>query len=435
MKHNLGLFFIFIAGLLVAACAGDDEAKLPGKRIPVLLGNLQVEPDPTLQDVPIALPKPSQNNGWPQYGGFSDHANYHLALGDELKEIWSISAGSFNQLKGEIVQPVIADRKLFVLDQNYHLRAFDIKDGRLIWEFKLDVPDEDDNIMGGGIAYHQGRVYVATGYRGGYAIDAKTGQLIWDIMFESPIRAPPTIGGGRMVVITLDNQARAYDLVDGSLVWRHFGISESAGLRGGAAAAIDENITIFAYSSGEIFAVRTLDGRVLWEENLASLQPLNALANLADIKGNPVIDRGVVYVVGHAGRMLAIDASTGVRAWERAIGGVEMPWAAGDYVFVVDLEATLIALTRRGGRVHWRRFLAKYEDADAQDHKIHWHGPVLAGDRLLLSNNMGEIISISPYDGDVLGMIRLAKPIVLPPIVSDRTLYIVQEGGTITAYR
>ena len=118
---------------------------------------------------------------------------------------------------------------------------------------------------------------------------------------------------------------------------------------------------VVPYSSGEIFALRVENGRVIWSDNLAALRGLNQISSLADIRGRPVIDRGLVLAISHSGRMVAIDQRTGGRAWDRDIGGVEMPWVAGDFIYLVTNESELVGLTRRGGRVRWIRPLPRFE--------------------------------------------------------------------------
>jgi outer membrane protein assembly factor BamB len=66
---------------------------------------------------------------------------------------------------------------------------------------------------------------------------------------------------------------------------------------------------------------------------------------------------------------------------------------------------------------------------------VRWSGPVLAGERLLLASDQGEVASVSPYDGRVLGKARLRGPVTLPPVVADGTVYLLTDGGELLAYR
>ena len=166
-------------------------------------------------------------------------------------------------------------------------------------------------------------------------------------------KAAPTVSGGRLYVVTIDNQLNVLDADSGEKKWTHTAISESAGLLGGGSVAVDGSTVAVPYSSGEIFAMRAENGRVVWSDNLTAIRRIDAMASLAHIRGSPVIDRGVVYAISHSGRLVAIDQRSGARIWERSIGGVDMPWVAGEFIFVLSNENEIYCLTRQGGRVRW----------------------------------------------------------------------------------
>ena len=104
-------------------------------------------------------------------------------------------------------------------------------------------------------------------------------------------------------------------------------------------AAVSGETVIAPYTSGEIFALRVQNGQVGWSDVLSRSGHVTALSALDDIAGRPVIDRGVVYAISQSGLMAAFSVNTGERLWSRDIGGIQTPWAAGDYVYVLDNAA------------------------------------------------------------------------------------------------
>ena len=62
---------------------------------------------------------------------------------------------------------------------------------------------------------------------------------------------------------------------------------------------------------------------------------ITALSEIDDIAGRPVVDRELVFAISHSGVMAAIQLDKGDRQWSRDIGGIQTPWVAGDYVFVI----------------------------------------------------------------------------------------------------
>ena len=132
---------------------------------------------------------------------------------------------------------------------------------------------------------------------------------------------------------------------------------------------------------------------------------------------------------------MSIDLRTGERVWTRNIAGVQTPWVAGDFIYVLTLDAEVAAVSRRDGRVRWVRQLRRYKDQEDREGRLEWSGPVLAGDRLIAVSNLGHVIAISPYDGEVLGYIKIPAGTYVPPVVADRSLYLLTKGSELLVYR
>ena len=163
------------------------------------------------------------------------------------------------------------------------------------------------------------------------------------------------------------------------------------------------------FTSGELVGLRLDNGRPVWNESLVGpRREARAFGNLADIRGRPVIDRGLVLAMGSAGTLTAIDLRSGQRQWERNIGGNQTPWVAGRFVFVVTGSADVAALERDTGKVKWVTPLSQYQD-EKRRKPIMWGGPVLASDRLLVGGSTGEMLSLSPYTGEIIGKLDIGS--------------------------
>lgn len=415
---------------------GGKKPPLPGERIAVMLLERKLDPDPRIADLQVVLPRPYTNAAWSQSGGSPSHTLHHLTLGAQPKQAWSVDIGrGSGKQRALLSTPVVADGHIYTMDVEYRVTALRLKGGAESWRYEPKVPDEDEDTFGGGLAYDDGRIFVTTGYGDVFALDAKTGALVWREKVSGPMRSAPTATGGRVYVITIDNQLSVLDATNGRKQWGHSAISESAGLLGGSSVAVSGSTVIVPYSSGELFAMRAENGRVVWSDNLTAVRRVDAMANLAHIRGNPVIDRGAVFAISHSGRMVAIDQRSGARVWERNIGGVDTPWVAGDFVYVLSNENEVFCLTRRGGRIRWVQSLPRFENPKKKKDPIRWSGPVLAGDRLVLASSKGEVMTISPYSGDLLGKLELPDDVFLPPVVAADTILFLTEDAELIAFR
>ncbi len=428
--------FILVAVLALGACDTVDKIPLEGERISVLQLQKDIAPNPALQETPVILPDAWTNQFWPQVGGYPNHSMGHLALGANLKKAWSSSIGAGGNRRTPLISaPVVGDGRVFTLDTKGNLSAFDLADGKKKWSLSI-VPrgEEDSGAIGGGIAYASGHLYVTNGYKQLVSLNPETGTLIWKAVTPAPARSAPTVLGERVFIITLDNRLMAFSAVDGTLLWNYAGVTETTNLLGSASPAADPTIVVLPLSSGEVFGLRPENGQVVWEDNLSVVRRIGALSSIADIRGLPVIDQGVVYATSYSGRMVALDQMTGRRLWQREIGSAEMPWAAGENVFLISAEQQMTALTRRGGDIRWITDLPRFADKDREE-TIVWTGPVLAGGRLFAASSEGQMVEINPDTGEILKTTDLPGDVTIPPLVVNNTLLLLTTGGDLVAYR
>jgi outer membrane protein assembly factor BamB len=438
-----GLTFLGCAFLALAGCdtfdnlfGGSDTPKLPGKRVSVLAVEQKLKIDKSLATVNVTLPEPVPNKDWSQIGGNASHNPGHLALGNDLHPLWSVNAGEGPQSHLLYTgTPIVADGKVFVLDTQAEVTALDAATGKQIWRVRISPEDARTDTLGGGIAYGGGKVFVTGGYPEIQALDAANGGLVWRRQLTAPPRSAVSFSAGKIFVTTLDNQTQVINAEDGQTVYGHAGLPQSEGVLGQAVPGVDSTITVIPYSSGEIFALRLETGRIAWQDNLVSIRHTNALWSLTDISTPPVLDRGVVYEVSQGGRFVAIDERSGARMWQHEVGSSNMPWVAGDYVFLLDNNNELVCISREKGGIRWISQLQTHEDMEKRKHPVYWQGPVLAGGRLLLTNSLGQIVEASPQDGRVLTTTAASDIIDVPPVVADGTLYILSNDGVLTAYK
>jgi outer membrane protein assembly factor BamB len=293
-----------------------------------------------------------------------------------------------------------------------------------------------DRLQGGAPAYADGRLYVATSFGTVFALDAGNGAELWRQSLRAPVRAAPTVIDGRVLVPTADSQTFALDGTTGEILWQHAGLFEQAGILGGASPAAAGNTVIAAYASGEVVALSLASGQPLWSETVLRPRRTLAIGAITDIVGDPVIDDGRVVVAGASGEMAAFDLDRGDRVWTADVTSTQTPWVAGEFIYVLTERNELVCMLRQGGHIRWVSPLAELVEPDDPDsRRIRWAGPLLVSDRLLLGSSESEVISVSPYTGEVLGRVALSGPVSLPPVVADGTVYFLTDEGELLAYR
>lgn len=458
------LAFVLGAAWITASCSvfdtvgdwfdsGPKKSKLRGERISVMSADTALRLDESLKGVDVVLPPPYKNSEWPEPGGYASNAMYHLEAKGPLRQVWAQDAGKGSDRDSRLTAaPVVADGKVFVLDSEAHVFAFNAQSGAPLWDVSIAPTSEGRGILGwllfrpdtsidptkgfgGGVAFDDGKVFVTSGFGDVVALDASSGKKLWTQSLGVPIVNAPTANGGRVFVSTQENHFYTLAQLDGRRLWDHQGIAESAGILESTSAAVAGEFVLAPYSSGEIYALRVQNGRPAWNDLLTHAGVVTALSELDDIAGRPVVDRDVVYAISHSGIMVAINVNTGDRLWSRDIGGIQTPWAAGDYVYVLTIDQQLICLTRKEGKVKWMHQLQRWEDPEGRSGAIVWAGPVLVSDRLVVVSSTGVAAAVSPYTGELLAKMEIPDGTFIAPVVANDTLYLYTSNAQLVALR
>jgi outer membrane protein assembly factor BamB len=416
--------------------ASAEAAESEEGRISILAFEQDLKPDPALEgrapEVPDAVDMPN----WTQPGGNGRNSPGHISGSADLKVAWRAGAGKGSSNRAWIgAPPVVADGKLFLLDANQEVHAFDAAKGKELWSHKMRPEKSKDKVaIGGGVAVDGGRLYVASGYGGLVALDAAGGKEVWRSKTTAPFRSAPTASDGRVFAVTNDSELMAFNS-DGEVLWTHQAIAEPAGILSASSSAVSGDTVIAPFASGEVVALLAANGRRLWVDALTRSGRLTSLASINDIAGRPVIDSGAVYAVSHSGVIAAIDQRSGGRMWARGLASTQTPYVAGDSLYVVTVDGELAALDRRTGGAFWVSQLPRYEDAKDREGRISWTGPILVGGNLVLASSRGDAVLVSPATGKINKTIKIGSPVYIPPIAAGGTVFLVTEDARVVALR
>lgn len=446
MSKTLILSLALLATTSLGACSwfdnDDDKTPLPGKRFSILQIQSGMEPANTeMKGEGFIAPPVWQNEFWPQAGGYPNHATQNPALsGEKLKRIWKEDIGNGATDEYPLTSaPVVYEGKIFTLDTDSQVSAFDVKNGDRKWRRSIRPKQEDEEVIGGGIAADGNTLYITNGYREVVALDIKDGKTIWRSLLPSPSRAAPTIVDNSLYVITLDNRLLALETSTGRKKWEYEGLAETTELIGAASAAANHDIVVAPMSSGELTALRIENGSVAWSENLASLVQRGGSTSLPDISGLPVIDKDLVIGISFGGKIMAIEQRTGHPVWQRDIGSAKSPWVAGNTIFLISSNSELVALGRNTGVLEWARPLDAYIDPKEHNEQTRsallWNGPVFAGGTLYITAPNGKIIRVNPETGQKSGEFDNGSRVALSPAIADGTMFLISQDGTLSAWK
>jgi outer membrane protein assembly factor BamB len=433
---------IALSALTLTGCGvlggGGKKKETPtlGNRVDILGTEADTKADPNLAGISVILPPAITNPNWAQPGGNAAKAPGHLTFGDAPARAWSAQIAGANGRVRLAAAPVVHSGKLFVIDTEAMVSAFDAASGAKLWSAMLDADkDGKPSRFGGGVSTDGTLVYATNGVGDVAALKIEDGATVWKKRPAGPLRGAPTISTGNIYVMTQDNQIYALRASDGEPQWNEAGPVGASGIFGVAAPAAAQGTIIAGYSTGELAAYRYENGRSLWSDTLSRTAMSTTVSTLTDIDADPVIDRGRVFALGQGGRMASYELVTGQRIWEINIAGITTPATAGEWVFVLTSEAKLLCVQRASGKIRWLSQLPRFRKEEKKDGVITWRGPVLVNNRLIAANSRGELWTISATDGTASLMTELKSPISVAPVVANNMLYVLDDSGRVTAFR
>jgi outer membrane protein assembly factor BamB len=437
IHHSLTIFCMVLGLAILGGCASEKSKQkpLPGKRISVLEWQQQLNADQDAMAEDLNLPEPRSNAFWAQSGGIADHAMRHLSLNPNgLKRAWKTSIGKGSNRDFRLVTtPIVVDKTVYAMDTRGLVTALNLADGKKIWQVNIVPKKENPTSLTGGLAFDEGRLFVADGFGYLLALNPANGQKVWQVSLNVPARASPTVADGRVYVVTLANELIAMSAEDGQVLWRHQGDQVMAGILGAPSPAVTGNTVIVTYSSGDVVALRVENGEESWSDNVTGMNAQRGVTTLSDIRGLSVIDHDRVYVANASSRMLAIDLRTGERAWQRDFGTLNTPWASGGFIFLITAQDDVVALRQTDGKMRWATSL-NVGKKDKNNPNL-WVGPVLAGNRLIIAGSNKELVELNPHDGKIIRRTKTGLDVQIPPVVAHDTLLLLSDDGDLVAYR
>lgn len=415
--------------------SSKEEPKLTGDRIDVTSQASALVATPGAEGVEFILPQPVPNENWGQMAGNPAHYLGQLALPEKVTRAWSANIGSGDgRGKALLNQPVVHSGRLFALDTSGEVTALDAKTGNEIWSIELPLKESEQASLGGGLAVIGDLLFVTTGGGQVFALTASTGKAVWDIDLAVPLRAAPTVQGERLFVTSHDNRVFALSALNGALQWTHSGMEEQLGTLTAGAPAAANGLLAVPYTSGEIYVLRSTDGRYVWHDSLSSpFSGQDPESTVSSIAAPPVLADGVLYVTGQNGGLSAYEVTTGQRFWKTSITTSQPMVVAGTVVFVLTDKGELVSVNRRDGSIRWVTDLNSGLP-EADERRI-WSGPIFAGGRLIAGSDDGYAASINPETGKRTAATELDDGTALPPFVADGGLYFLTKGGKIICFR
>ena len=291
--------------------------------------------------------------------------------------------------------------------------------------------------------------------------------------------AGTTFHGGIIYVASKDGGVVAVNSSNRDVLWFYEMVTTSGGGLGCGPTSIPmaiyatpivygDSVYVGTYS-GEVYALSTADGEVIW------VYPPKGEGYIGAVVGSPVIASGIIYASSSDGKVYALNTTNGKRKWETEILDERQRklWASpviqGDALYVSTLDGHIYALLLETGELSDWAFEAEtgfasspviYEDTiflGSFDRYLYaikigsnvsmwkfpeeepagnwfWASPIVNESIVYAGCLDGKLYAIEAETGGKVWEFDAERPIVSSPILMDNLLIVTDESGTVHVF-
>jgi outer membrane protein assembly factor BamB len=211
-----------------------------------------------------------------------------------------------------------AGPRVLVGSQDASLSCLSLADGAVVWKHSIAdqircAPTVAETPAGP-------RVFIAGCDGKLHVIDVTTGTATGAVAIDGPTGTTPAAAGGRVFFGTEGGGFFAIDVVKQEVAWRMQ--SAVAGQSYRSSAALTEQFAIVGSRGRAIEAFRLTDGGRAWRTPLRGrVDAAPVIVLVAGGTAAAAAPREVAIVADAAGKIVAVEAATGAKAWEFDAGG------------------------------------------------------------------------------------------------------------------
>jgi outer membrane protein assembly factor BamB len=319
------------------------------------------------------------------------------------------------------LKPMYSNGLLYIAEPSGEVYALDPETGDERWSVDSESP------LSGGPGVADGLIALGTLEAELILLNAEDGAKRWQKRVSSEVLSSPAINDGTVVCRTTDGGVSAYAIDDGAKRWSYDRTVPVLTLRGDSSPLINNSQVMVGFAGGKLVGLSLDAGLVNWEATISTPKGRTELERVVDIDADPVLVEGTLYVTAYQGDVAAVSESSGVVLWRRDMSshaGLDASWRQ---VFITDAQDHVWSLDATNGATLW------------QQKKLHARrlsAPAMVGENIVVGDYDGYVHWLSQEDGRQLGRVRVGGDAIrLKPLVIDDMVYVMDEGGTLSALR
>jgi|TARA_B100000809_G_scaffold42620_1_gene37014 outer membrane protein assembly factor BamB len=329
-----------------------------------------------------------------------------------INSLWEVKVGKEKPV-GRIL-PSISGDKVFYINPEGELFAFEKSTGRKLWE------RETNDQASGGIESAFRKIIYATLDGEVVILNQENGQEIWRAQTTSEILSSPVTNGSVVVAQGADGSVAAFDLDTGEQNWIHQVSVPNLSLRGTSTPILRQGFIFTGFANGTVAMIYPESGSVRLELPITINEAASELERIVDIDGKVVVANNLFVAASYQGHITAIDLQQGKPIWQEKISTTKDLVEARSRVVAIDDKDIVKAFGLSSGVILWQQEGLKLRGLTSP---VNIRGNIAVGDF------EGYIHILNAGDGSFLGRSQISKNPILEIVSEGDKLAVTDEKG------
>ncbi|MDQ6916191.1 MAG: outer membrane protein assembly factor BamB [Pseudomonadota bacterium] len=323
---------------------------------------------------------------------------------------WQVPLGAKG---GESFAPAIRLDAIFAAGPDGTIVSVDPASGRQLWRIKADRP------LSAGVGALPSGVVVGTNKGEVLAFDA-TGKTLWQVRISTEVAGPPKGTEGKVIVWALDGRVYGLSDADGSQKWVYQRTNPPLTVRRFAGGTFSRGAIFTGTAGGKLLALDANTGVLGWEASVATPKGATELERIADVTSAPIVEERQACAAAYQGRVACFDIVRGTLIWSRdfsSLGGIAVD---ATRLYITDDKGAVHGLDKSTGASIWK------QDKLAQRFPS---GPVVVGDYVGVVDGEGYLHLLDRNDGNLVGRVATDGSAALSQPMSAGNAAVWQSAG------
>ncbi len=425
------ILIFFLVSLILVNCSLNENSKIWNKKeknkvnknIEIILDEKKISYKELNPNISLDLSQVNVQNKIIDNRNNFGIQNYS----GKLKKIKNFTFSKFNNENDTDLTPLFLKDGIVFFDNKGSIIRFD-SDKKIIWKKNYYSKFEKKNNPKLSFALIKKKLIVVDNLSNVFLINLKNGNLIWKKKNDYPFNSEIKTVDDRFFVIDLKNVLRCFFIEDGSECWNYETEKALTITNAKNSLFVSENSVYFINNLGDLTAVDTSSGNLLWQLPTQSSNIINITYNF---KNSKLVSEGKsIFFSNNKNEFYSIDLKNGSINWINDISSSLTPIIIKNLIITISDNGYLFMIDKEKGNIIKIKDIYKiYKEKNRK--KIKPLGFSISQDKIYLSNSDGKLIILELKTGNIQKVEKIARKIMSKPFLYNNHLFMIKNGAII----